>query len=158
MQRTQNVNTDVIEKQIQEQMKKAYFNLIDDTINSEKPDYEWVTSLYKEIRNRLCKTVRKDSKTYNKIIEEFDIELFNQMITNDVYDQNSFLLLVNNTFGWIEKLQAPFRDEFTRESKNRVLSSDPKNFISTFLKEIHDCLDNIDYDIEKYFETRDNFL
>ena len=58
----------------------------------------------------------------------------------------------------IEKLQAPFRDEFTRESKNRVLSSDPKNFISTFLKEIHDCLDNIDYDIEKYFETRDNFL
>ena len=147
MQRTQNVNTDVIEKQIQEQMKKAYFNLIDDTINSEKPDYEWVTSLYKEIRNRLC-----------KIIEEFDIELFNQMITNDVFDQNSFLLLVNNTFGWIEKLQAPFRDEFTRESKNRVLSSDPKNFISTFLKEIHDCLDNIDYDIEKYFETRDNFL
>ena len=148
-------DTDKIENQIKVQMKRAFFNLIDVTVNSEKPDYVWITNLYTELRDRLCCFTKKDSKSYFKIIEEFDVELFNQMITNDVFDQNSFLKLVNNTFGWIEKLQAPMRDESTRESKNRVLSSDPKNFISTFLKEIHNCLDNLELDMENYFRACD---
>jgi|688.fasta_scaffold409944_1 hypothetical protein len=152
------INTDKIEKQIKEQMKKAFFDLIDSTVNSQKPDYVWITNLYTELRDRLCGFTKKDSKSYFKIIEEFDVELFNQMITNDVFDQNSFLKLVNNTFGWIEKLQAPARDESTKESKNRVLSSDPQNFISTFLKEIHNCLDNLEYDMENYFKTCDTKL
>ena len=151
----ENINTDEIENQIKIQMKKAFFNLIDGTVNSENPDYVWITNLYTELRDRLCCFTRKDSKSYFKIIEEFDVELFNQMITNDVFDQNSFFKLVNNTFGWIEKLQAPMRDESTRESKNRVLSSDPKNFISTFLKEIHNCLDNLELDMENYFRASD---
>ena len=151
----QKESMDEIENQIKVQMKRAFFNLIDDTVNSEKPDYVWITNLYTELRDRLCCFTRKDSKSYLKIIEEFDVELFNQMITNDVFDQNSFLKLVNNTFGWIEKLQAPMRDESTRESKNRVLSSDPKNFISTFLKEIHNCLDNLELDMENYFRASD---
>ena len=152
------INTDEIEKQMKEQMKKAFFDLIDSTVNSEKPDYVWITNLYTELRDRLCNFTKKDSKSYFKIIEEFDVELFNQMITNDVFDQNSFLKLVNNTFGWIDKLQAPVRDESTKESKIRVLSSDPQNFISTFLKEIHNCLDNLEYDMENYFKTCDTKL
>lgn len=142
------VNTDEIEKQIKEQMRKAYFDVIDITINSDEPDYVWITNLYSELRDRLCKFVKKDSKTYNQIIEEFDIGLFNQMITNDVFNQNSFLKLVNNSFSWIEKLQAPIRDEFTKEAKTRVLSSEPTKFISTFIKEIHVCLDNLETDME----------
>ena len=152
------INTDEIEKQMKEQMKKAFFDLIDSTVNSEKPDYVWITNLYTELRDRLCNFTKKDSKSYFKIIEEFDVELFNQMITNDVFDQNSFLKLVNNTFVWIDKLQAPVRDESTKESKIRVLSSDPQNFISTFLKEIHNCLDNLEYDMENYFKTCDTKL
>jgi len=151
----QKESTDEIENQIKVQMKRAFFNLIDDTVNSEKPDYVWITNLYTELRDRLCCFTLKDSKSYLKIIEEFDVELFNQMITNDIFDQNSFFKLVNNTFGWIEKLQAPMRDESTRESKNRVLSSEPKIFISTFLKEIHTCLDNLELDMENYFRSYD---
>ena len=41
-----NINTDEIEKQIKVEMKKAFFDLIDNTVNSEKPDYEWITKLY----------------------------------------------------------------------------------------------------------------
>ena len=148
-----NINTDEIERQIKVQMKKAFFDLIDNTVNSEKPDYEWITNLYSELRDRLCCFTKKDSKTYLQIMEEFDVELFNQMITNDVFDQNSFLKLVNNSFGWIEKLQAPERDEFTREAKTRVLSSDPKNFISSFLKEIHNCLDNLELDMGNFLKA-----
>ena len=49
------INTDEIEKQIKEQMKKAFFDLIDSTVNSEKPDYVWITNLYTELRDHISK-------------------------------------------------------------------------------------------------------
>ena len=62
------------------------------------------------------------------------------------------LKLVNNTFGWIQKLQAPARDEETNDAKNRVLSSEPSKMISSFLKEIHICIDNIETDITEFYK------
>ena len=150
-----NENVERMEKQIREQMNIAFFDLIDEKVNSEKPDYEWITKLYQEIRDRLCGFLKKDSKTRKKIMEEFDVELFNQMITNDVFDQESLLKLVNNTFSWIEKLQAPSRDETTNESKKKVLNSisaDPTKIISNFLKETHTCIDTIEIDFENYMK------
>ena len=140
-----------IEIQIKEQMRKSFFDLIDSSVNSEKPDYEWITNLYNEIRDRLSKYLKKDGKTFKQIQEDFDIELFKQMIVMDVFDLNSMLKLVNNTFNWIFKLQAPVRDEETKISKNKVLTSEPNKMISTFIKEAHICLDNIDEDMEKLF-------
>lgn len=139
--------------QIKEQMKKAFFDLIDENVNSEKPDYEWITNLYSELLNRLASFLKINSRNYKLLQDEFDVELFRQMITNDVFDQISMLKLVNNTYGWIQKLQAPARDSETDESKNRVLNSDPKNMISTFLKEIHVCIDNIEKDLFEFYKT-----
>jgi len=140
-----------IEIQIKEQMRKSFFDLIDTSVNSEKPDYEWITNLYTEIRDRLGKYLKKDGKTFKKLQDDFDIELFNQMITMDVFDLTSMLKLVNNTFYWILKLEAPARDKETEIAKNNVLESEPNKMISTFMKEVHICLDNIDEDMEKLF-------
>lgn len=139
-----------IKIQISENMTKAFFNLIDENFNSDNPDYNWITNLYIEIRDRLCSYLNKNSKTYNKIHEDFDHELFKQMIQNKVFDSVSLFKLINNTFYWIEKLQAPCRDDFTIESKNKVLNTDQKNIISVFLKEVHLCLNNIDEDMNNY--------
>ena len=140
-----------IEIQIKEQMRKSFFDLIDTTVNSDKPDYDWITNLYTEIRDRLGKYLKKDGKTFKQLQEDFDIELFKQMIVMDVFDLNSMLKLVNNTFGWIFKLQAPARDKETENAKSNVLRSEPNKMISTFIKEVHICLDNIDEDMEKLF-------
>jgi len=144
-----------IKLQIKEQMNKAYFDLIYENVNSDKPDYEWITRLYIELRDRLCLCVKKDSKTYKEINNDFDEKLFYQMISNNVFDFNSMHGLITNTYSWLLKLEAPFRDESTIESKNRVLNSDLKNIIPTFLKEIHICINNIEEDLEKFIkETR----
>ena len=138
--------------QIEQQMKKAFFDLIDETVNSEKPDYDWITNLYSELLNRLASFLKNNPKNYKLLQDEFDIELFRQMISNDVFDQMSMLKLVNNTYGWIQKLQAPARDSETNESKNRVLNSEPPKMISTFLKEIHVCIDNIEKDLIEFYK------
>ncbi len=144
----------IIENQIKEQMYKAFFDLIDDNIKSENPDCIWLTNLFSEIKTRLLNIVKKDGKIYKKIDIDFDIELFKQMIENKVFDYESVLKLINNSFYWILQLQAPIRDEYTNEAKQRVLKSETDKIISTFLKELHICIDYIYEDIISYNERK----
>ena len=52
-----------IKNQIQEMYEKAFYDVIDENVNSDKPDYDWIVNLYTEIKNRLLRYVKKDSKT-----------------------------------------------------------------------------------------------
>jgi len=141
-----------IEKQIRETYYKAFYDSIDDTINSEKPDYDWIVRLYSEIKDRLLRYVKKESKTSKEINESFDIDLFDQMIRNDVFDQESMVKMINNTFFWIKKLQAPVRDKETDESLKIVFNSDPKNIVSVYLREVYKCLNNLDEDMYNFYK------
>jgi len=139
-----------IENQIKEMYEKAFFDIIDETIHSDKPDYDWIVRLYEEIKERLIKYIKKDSKIYKQLDEEFDTVLFKQMITNDAFDLDSLLKLINNTFLWVGRLQAPIRDKETEEAKKRVLNAEPNKMVSTFIKEVNLCINNIDEDIYNY--------
>lgn len=143
-----------IENQIKDQMYKAFFNLIDENIESENPDCKWLSNLFLEIKLRLLNIVTKDGKIYKKINEDFDVELFNQMIENKVFNYDSIVKMVNNSFYWILQLQAPIRDEYTNKAKEKVLNSEPNKIISTFLKELHICIDYIYDDINSFNERK----
>ena len=61
------INEDSMNKisiQIKDQMKNAFFDLIDENVNSDKPDYDWITNLYEELLNRLSLFLKKDSNNY----------------------------------------------------------------------------------------------
>jgi hypothetical protein len=140
-----------IEEQIQTEMRNAFFNLIDDNINSKTPDYDWITRLYEEIKIKLLSFLpNKNGKIYKQLELDFDVDLFKQMIENDVFNQESMIKLVNNTFHWILKLEAPVRDKDTNEAKNRVFNSAPEKIISTYLKEVHRCIEQIETDIIEF--------
>jgi len=142
-----------IEDQIREMYQKAFYDIIDETIASDNPNYEWIVDLYTEIKNRLTRYIKKDSKTYKLIDEQFDICLFKQMIENDVFDFNSLFKLINSTFYWIELLQAPVRDKSTKESKNRVLNASREKMVSTFIKEVNECIDLLDEDFQIFIQS-----
>jgi len=137
-----------IEDQIKDNINKAFFDLIDQNINSKNPDYEWITKLYEEIKFRLLSFLpNKKGNVYKQLDDEFDVELFKQMIENDVFNQESMIKLINNTFQWILDLQAPIRDSNTIAAKNRVLNAESTKIISTYLKEVHNCIGQIEDDI-----------
>jgi len=143
-----------IENQIREMYEKAFYDVIDDNVNSDKPDYDWIVNLYTEIKNRLIRYVKKDSKTHELIDSQFDITLFRQMIENDVFDMDCLQKLVNTTFYWIEKLQAPQRDSETRDAKQRVFCVPKEKIVSTFIKEVNKCIDTLDKDLVDYINTQ----
>jgi hypothetical protein len=68
------------------------------------------------------------------------------MIENDVFNYDSLFKLINTTFYWIETLQSPARDHSTKEAKNRVLNTQPEKMVSTFIKEVNQCIDLLDED------------
>jgi len=140
-----------IEEQIRTEMRNAFFNLIDENVNSKTPDYDWITRLYEEIKIKLLSFLpNKVGKNYKQLEVDFDVDLFKQMIENDVFNQESMIKLVNNTFDWILKLEAPIRDKDTIEAKNRVFNSAPEKIISTYLKEVHGCIEQIETDIREF--------
>ena len=143
-----------IEKQIDSTFRTAFFDMIDETINSESPDYNFITILYKEVKNRILTYIKKDSNTYKSIDQSFDIELFEQMIKNDVFDSSSMIKLVDTTFFWLKQLGAPYRDELLDASKIKILNSEPNKVVSTYLKEVHASLDNLDHDMIEYFKNK----
>jgi hypothetical protein len=141
-----------IETQIKEMYQKAFYDIIDETIASKNPDYEWIVSLYAEIKNRLIRYIKKESKTYNQIDEQFDVTIFRQMIENDVFNVDSLFKLINMTFYWIETLQSPARDQTTKEAKDMVLNASPEKMVSTFIKEVNGCIDLLDEDFENFIK------
>ena len=145
-----------LENQIKETYQKAFYDIIDETIASNSPDYEWIVDLYAEIKQRLVRYIKKDSKTYKLIDAQFDIPLFKQMIENDVFNTDSLFKLINTTFYWIETLQAPARDQTTKDAKNRVLSVKPEKMVSTFIKEVNQCIDLLDEDFVYFIEMNNN--
>ena len=147
-------NLKVIEQQIRDNYHKAFYDMIDGTINFSTPDYEWIVRLYDEIKLRMLIYVKKDSVTYKNIENSFDKDLFEQMIKNDVFDAVSMIKLVDNTFYWVKSLQAPIRDEACENAKKSVLSAEPTKIVSTFLKEVHNLLDLLDEDMEKLFKEK----
>ena len=139
-----------LDNQIRDMYTKVFYEIIDETINSKQPDFEWIVSLYTEIKNRLIKFIKKDCKVYKQIDEAFDIELFKQMIENNAFNAESMLKLVNTTFYWITQLQAPIRDEDTEKAKQRVLTSVPEKMVSTYIKEVNYRLDILEEDMMVY--------
>ena len=142
----------VIDNQIKEMYAKAFYDIIDETVSSDKPDYEWIIKLYSEIKGRLIKFIKPQSKVYKQIDGDFDVDFFRHMLENNVFDNNSLLKLVDNTYYWIKFLGAPARDTLADESKKRVLESEQGKIVSTFIREVNMCIDYIDEDIINYIK------
>ena len=77
------INMENLKRDVELQIRKAYFDLIEEHVNSTPPDYDWLIKLYSEIVNKMTIFLKRDSPLRLKIINTMDIELFSQMIRNN---------------------------------------------------------------------------
>ena len=120
-------------------------------------DCDFIGTLYAEIRDRLCTFVKKNGITYNKLHEDFDVDFLKELMKNRQLSNGHLHGVVNMTFGWVLKMQAPFRDSETEASKQRVLLGiDGEDIVPAYINEVHSCLNNIEHDIQELVENRDH--
>jgi len=148
--------TERIEQQIKEQFQKAFYDTIQDSVST--GNHEHIVRLYAEIRDRIAAKVKPTGRAHTRILEDFDVELFQQMVTNNAFDGDSLLRLVNTTFKWIHDLQMPARDSATEAAKQRVLQAGTSmaEVVPIYVKEVHGCLETMEQDFKEFYENRNH--
>ena len=146
-------NIEKLNKQIETQMKKAFYDLIIEKTACETPDFDWLIKLYSEIREGLISILKQGSDLRKEMEECFDIELFSQMIKNNAFGGEDMIKLINYTFNKLLQLGSPGRDKIYRERQEEILKhmyTDKATFgsiVGIYLKNSHLCLDELHLDI-----------
>ena len=149
-----NKNVERLNKQVEDTMKRAFFDLLEQKVASNPPDYEWLTRLYTEIRDKLTRLLKPTSKTRKHIEENMDPDFFHQLISNNVFEPKSFYALICFVFEQIKLMCSPGRDEETNEKLQELLdhyNSGNATFatmVPMFIKNANYCIDNIYLDIQ----------
>ena len=154
-------NVEKINKQIKEQMEKAWFDLLKEKTNNNPPDYDWLERLYLEIRDKLLRLTRENSNLYNGILESMDIVLFSQMIKNNAFTGVDTLKLIEYVFEISKNLGSPARDTSVDQYKYEVLGLIKAGgtfgeVVPLFFKNANKTIDNIYYDLQRLKENMDN--
>ena len=137
-----------MEQLISFNMKKAYFDLVEEKLTTEPLDYAWVTQLYDEIKFKLIGILKPDSELRNDIEDRMDTELFEQMIRHKAFDYRDLWQLVNYTFDKILSLCAPVRDPYVKamlDELNEMMDNEmtiPK-VLTKYIEYANDGLDMI---------------
>ena len=144
---------DSLNKQMDTQFKKAFFDLLEEKVRQEPPDYDWITRLYEEIRTRLASLLREGSVVRKEIEESMDVVLFRQMIENKAFGGSELYNLINLVFEWCKKLGSPARDNEVDKFKFQVLGLMRNNgtfaqIVPLFIKNANECIDNIYKDLK----------
>ena len=147
-------NIEKLNKQIEDNFKKAFFDLLKQKVAENPPDYDWITKLYTEIQLKLKKLLKPTNPLYKDIEEHMDVELFDQMIRNNAFSGVDFYNLIEYVFDLIKKLGSPARDnladlkqEILDIMKNGGAFSD---IVPIFIKNANECIDFIYTDIKSY--------
>lgn len=144
---------DTLNQQMNTQFKKAFFDLLEDKVREEPPDYDWIARLYGEIRTRLASILKQGSVVRKEIEESMDVELFRQMIENKAFGGAELYNLINLVFEWCKKLGSPARDGEVDKKKFQILGLMRNNgtfaqIVPLFIKNANECIDDIYKDLK----------
>jgi len=87
-----------IQKQIKDTYHKAFFDLLEQKVHEEPPDYDWISKLYLEIRIKLTKLLKSSSTLRIEIEEKMDPTIFNQMMRNNAFNGTDLFNLISYVF------------------------------------------------------------
>ena len=109
-----------VKEQLKTQFNKAFVDLMESNLKSDKPDWEWISRLYKEIRDKICNLTPNRKDRIKEIHEKMDVDIFYQMVSNNAFNGRSLSALVEYVFKHIRELEAPAKNVVTDETEDRV--------------------------------------
>ena len=141
-----------LNEQIKSTYVKAFFDLLEEKVRQQPPDYEWIVKLYKEIRYKLTFFLKKGSSFRIHIEEGMDVELFDQMLRNNVIGGVEFYNLVDFVFENTLKLGSPARDEEVKKKRDEIYECMKNNglfceLVPLFIKNANTCIDWVHEDL-----------
>lgn len=151
-------NVNRLTTQVRETYKRAFFDLLQEKVAANPPDFEWLTRLYGEIRGKLISLLREGSQLRLEIEESMDCDFFKQLISNNVFSPEDFYTLIRYVFEKCKQLGSPARDAETDAKLKEIIdfvdSGDATfaTLVPMFIKNANECLDTVYKDIKALSE------
>jgi hypothetical protein len=145
-----------IEEQIKNTYEKAFFDLLEEKVKQEPPDYNWITKLYAEIKDKLTKLLKNTSSLHKEMNESLDVQLFDQMIRNNAFNGVDFYNLILYVFEKIKQFGSPQRDQECDEKRDEIFELMKNN--ATFAQIVPVFIKNSNFCIDKIYEDMHYFL
>jgi len=151
-------NVNRLTTQVRETYKRAFFDLLQEKVAANPPDFEWLTRLYGEIRTKLISLLREGSQLRLEIEESMDCDFFKQLISNNVFSPEDFYTLIRYVFEKCKQLGSPARDAETDAKLKEIIdfvdSGDATfaTLVPMFIKNANECLDTVYEDIKALSE------
>jgi len=144
-----------IHEQIKDTYHKAFFDLLEQKVRQEPPDYDWISKLYGEIRDKLMLFLKKNSPLRSEIEESMDPIIFNQMMRNNAFNGTDLFNLISYVFDKIKQLGSPARDNTVDTKKNEIFNLMKNNgtfaqIVPLFIKNANICIDFIYEDMQNF--------
>lgn len=118
-------------------------------------DHDTLVKIYKSILDKLLTFV--PPKSQPKLIEQFDVPFFAQLLRHKQFDWNSMHGLTNTTFKWVHDLQMPLRDTATEQAKQRVLQcTDMVEAVGTYVDEVMGVIETMEKDMKEFYDNMDH--
>ena len=142
-------NVSRLTTQVRETYKRAFFDLLQEKVAANPPDFEWLTRLYGEIRTKLISLLREGSQLRLEIEESMDCDFFKQLISNNVFSPEDFYTLIRYVFEKCKQLGSPARDAETDAKLKEIIdfvdSGDATfaTLVPMFIKNANECLDTV---------------
>ena len=155
-------NVNRLTTQVRETYKRAFFDLLQEKVAANPPDFEWLTRLYGEIRTKLISLLREGSQLRLEIEESMDCDFFKQLISNNVFSPEDFYTLIRYVFEKCKQLGSPARDAETDAKLEEIVdfvdSGDATfaTLVPMFIKNANECLDTVYEDIKALSERFKN--
>ena len=148
-------NVNRLTTQVRETYKRAFFDLLQEKVAANPPDFEWLTRLYGEIRTKLISLLRVGSPLRVEIEESMDCDFFKQLISNNVFSPEDFYTLIRYVFEKCKQLGSPGRDKDVDEKFNELIEMMKNNavfaeIVPVFIKNANDCIDWIYKDMSDF--------
>ena len=143
-----------VKTQLTEQYKRAFASRLRENLESETPDWEWVTRLHAELRDRLCNLTPNRMDIHADIHDKMDSEIFHSMISHGAFDGANLQALITFVFTRIRELEAPAKNVETDAKLQEILelfqSADATiaTIVPVFIQAANERLDDVYNDKE----------
>ena len=147
-----------LNEQFKNTFDKAFDDLLEQKVAEDPPDYDWITRLYAELRDRLTNLLKKGSSLRTEIEEKMDVELFSQMLKENAFTGDHMYALVNYIFDNCERLQSPGRDEHSALKRKELIdfmnggNCTFAKFVPLFIRNTNECIDFIYQDLHEFLK------
>ncbi|KAK8558569.1 hypothetical protein V6N13_098221 [Hibiscus sabdariffa] len=108
-----------IKAKIRETMEKAFWDGIMETMRQDKPNYDRVIDLVKEVRDEICEMAPQTWR--EEIIDAIDLEILSQVLKSGNLDIDYLGRILGFALSTLQKLSSPANDDEMKAANQRLL-------------------------------------